>query len=207
MNAQEDNVWDLPRCIEYAREHNIQVQQTGLNIRQAELTQKQSKLSKMPGLSGSASHAYNFGRSIDPTSNSFESQMIQANNFSLNGNGVLYAGGQIRNSVKQSEYDLKAAQADVDRINNDLGLTIAQAYLQVLLSQDQLSITKNRLKQSENQLTRTETLVKAGSVARVALLDLEAQIATDEQSIVSAENALVLAFLNLKTQLNLYQLV
>lgn len=203
VQAQEIEVWDLSRCIEYARQHNIQARQTGLSIRQAELNQKQSKLSRMPGVSGSASHTYNFGRSIDPTSNSFESQMIQANNFGLSGNGVIYGGGQIRNSIKQSEYDLQAAQADADRINNDLGLSIAQGYLQVLLAQDQLGITKNRLKQSQDRLARTQTLVNAGAVARVTLLDLEAQIATDEQSIVAAENGLVLAFLSLKTQLNL----
>jgi len=202
-NYAQDDVWDLARCLRYAEANNLQVKQSVISIQLAELQEEQNEKSRLPNLSGSASHGYNFGYSIDPTTNEFEVRTIQSNTFGINGGGLIYGGGQIRNSVKQSEYDLKAAQADVDRINNDLGLTIAQAYLQVLLAQDQLSITKNRLKQSEDQLTRTETLVKAGSVARVTLLDLEAQVATDEQGIVSAENALVLAFLNLKTQLNL----
>ncbi len=203
FQIQAQDTWNLARCIEYARENNLLLRQTQLGINQAELTEKQNKLSRMPALSGSASHAYNFGRSIDPTSNSFESRTIQSNNFSLNSNGLIYGGGQIRHSITQSAFDAQAAQADVDRVNNDMGLTIAQAYLQILLSEDQLNIAKNRLKQSQDQLDRTQKLVNAGSVARVTLLDLEAQVATDEQSIVATENGLVLALLNLKTQLNL----
>lgn len=202
-NFAQNDAWDLARCLRYAEDNNLQIKQAAISIRQAELTQEQSKKSRLPNLSGSASHSYNFGYSIDPTTNNFESKTIQANGFGLNGGGLLYGGGQIQNSIKQSQYDVSAAQADADVVKNNLGLSVAQAYLQVLLAQDQISITQNRLKQTEAQLERTQKLVDAGAVARVTLLDLEAQVASDEQSIVASENAVVQAFALLKTQLNL----
>ena len=202
-NFAQDDVWDLSRCLRYAEDNNIQLKQAAIGIRQAELTEEQSRKSRLPNLSASASHSYNFGRSIDPTTNTFEAATIQANGFGLNGGGLIYGGGQVQNSIKQSQYDVQAAQADAARVKNDLGLSIAQAYLQVLLAQDQINITQNRLKQTQAQLDRTQRLVDAGAVARVTLLDFEAQIASDEQGIVASENALVQAFAFLKTQLNL----
>jgi len=202
-NLAQDDVWDLTRCLRYAEDNNLQIKQAAIGIRQAELTEEQSRKSRLPNLSGNASHSYNFGRSIDPTTNEFESRMIQANGFGLNGGGLIYGGGQIKNSIKQSKYDVAAAQADAAVVKNNLGLSIAQAYLQILLAQDQINITQNRLKQTEDQLNRTQRLVDAGAVAPVTLLDFEAQMASDEQSIVASENALVRAFALLKTQLNL----
>jgi len=202
-NFGQDDAWDLTRCLRYAEDNNLQIKQAAIGIRQAELTQEQSKKSRLPNLSANASHNYNFGRSIDPTTNTFEAATIQSNGFGLNGGGLIYGGGQIQNSIKQSQYDVSAAQADADVVKNNLGLSVAQAYLQVLLAQDQINITQNRLKQTEAQLERTQKLVDAGAVARVTLLDLEAQVASDEQSIVTSENALVQAFALLKTQLNL----
>lgn len=202
-NFAQDDVWDLVRCLRYAEDNNLQIKQAAIGIRQAELNQEQSKKSRLPNLSGSASHSYNFGRSIDPTTNTFEAATIQANGFGLSGGGLIYGGGQIQNSIKQSQYDVAAAQADADVVKNNLGLSVAQAYLQVLLAQDQINITQNRLKQTQAQLDRTQKLVNAGAVARVTLLDLEAQVASDEQGIVASENALVQAFALLKTQLNL----
>ncbi len=202
-NFAQDDVWDLSRCLRYAEDNNLQLKQAAIGIRQAELTEEQSRKSRLPNLSANASHSYNFGRSIDPTTNTFEAATIQANGFGLNGGGLIYGGGQIQNSIKQSQYDVQAAQADAARVKNDLGLSIAQAYLQVLLAQDQINITQNRLKQTQAQLDRTQRLVSAGAVARVTLLDFEAQIASDEQGIVASENALVQAFAFLKTQLNL----
>lgn len=202
-NFGQEDIWDLTRCLQYAEENNLQIKQAVIGVRQAELNEEQARKSRLPNLTGSASHTYNFGRSIDPTTNSFESQTIQSNSFGLSGGGFIYNGAQIRNSIKQSKYDVAATQADAARIKNDLGLSIAQAYLQVLLAQDQINITQNRLKQTQAQLDRTQKLVNAGAVARVTLLDLEAQIAADDQSIVASENALIQAFAFLKTQLNL----
>lgn len=202
-NFAQDDVWDLARCLRYAEANNLQVKQSAVSIRLAELTEEQNEKSRLPSLSGSASHSYNFGYSIDPATNEFRSKRIQSNTFGISGNGLIYGGGQIRNSVKQSSYDVAAAEADADRVRNDLGLNIAQAYLQVLLAQDQIRITQNRREQTRTQLDRTQKLVNAGAAARVALLDFEAQLASDDQSIVAAENALVRAFAALKNQLNL----
>jgi len=202
-NFGQGETWDLVRCLRYAEDNNLQIKQAAIGIRQAELTQEQSKKSRMPNFSANASHSYNFGRSIDPTTNSFEAATIQSNGFGLSGGGLIYGGGQIQNSIEQSKYEVAAAQADADAVKNNLGLTVAQAYLQVLLQQDQINITQNRLKQTQDQLSRTQKLVNAGAVAPVTLLDLEAQVASDEQSIVASENALVRAYASLKTQLNL----
>lgn len=199
--AQE--TWNLEKCINYAFENSITLQQADLAIDNAALTKKQNQFSRLPNLNGSTSFGFNFGRSIDPTTNQFESQNIRSNTFNLSTNMPLYNGGQIMNSIKQSDLDMRAAEADKAATENTLALDVASAYLNVLFNQDQLSISQNRLKQTQDQLAQTNKLIQAGSLPEANRIDLEAQQAADEQGLILAENNVSLAYLSLKQLLNM----
>ena len=197
------DAWSLEKCVTYARDNSIQVKQAQISIDNAVLTEKQNKQARYPNLTGSSTYSSNFGRSIDPTTNTFDTRNIQSNSLSLNAGVQIYDGFQTKNAIKQSELDFLAAQADKERVINDLGLSIALAYLQVLLAQDQVTIAKNRLTQNQDQLDQTDRLIQAGTLPRANRYAIEAQIATDEQGVISAENALENAYLALKNQLDL----
>ena len=200
--AKAQDAWSLEKCVMYARDNSIQVKQAQISIDNATLTEQQNKQARYPNLNGTASYSSNFGRSIDPTSNSFITRNIQSNSFNLTSGVNIYDGFQTKNAIKQSELDIKAAEADKARVLNDLGLNIALAYLNVLLAQDQVTISKNRLEQNQRQLDRTDKLISAGTLPRSNRYAIEAQIATDEQGVISTENALENAYLALKTQLD-----
>ncbi len=201
--VEAQDAWSLEKCVRYARENSLQVKQAQISIDNATLTEQQNKQARYPNLNGTASYSSNFGRSIDPTSNSFITRNIQSNGFNLSSGVNIYDGFQTKNAIKQSELDIKAAEADKAGVINNLGLNIALAYLNVLLAQDQVIIAKNRLEQNERQLDRTDKLIAAGTLPRSNRYAIEAQIATDEQGIISTENALENAYLGLKTQLDL----
>ncbi len=202
-SIQAQEVWDLERCIRYAQENSFQVKQADISIQNSELTNKQSRLSRYPTLNGSGSYAFNFGRSIDPTTNQFESQTIQSNNWALQSGVVVYNGFQTKNSIKQSEFDIMAAKEDKNDIVNNLSLSVAQAYLQIMLVEDQITISKNRLQQTKDQMERTIKLINIGTLPASNKVDLEAQLASDEQVLIANENSLTLAYLSLKQLLNL----
>ncbi|MEO1436989.1 MAG: TolC family protein, partial [Bacteroidota bacterium] len=199
--AQE--VWDLQKCIDYAYTNSITLQQADLAIDNAALTKKQNQFSRLPNLNGFTSFGFNFGRSIDPTTNQFESQNIRSNNFNLSTRMPIYSGGQITNSIKQSNYDMQAAEADKAASQNTVALNVASAYLNVLFMQDQLNISQNRLKQTKDQLAQTNKLIQAGSLPDANRIDLEAQQASDEQGLIVAENNVLLAYLQLKQVMNM----
>lgn len=199
--AQE--AWSLERCIEHALTHNIGIQQQLLAVDRSETGVLQSKANMLPTLNANAGHNYNFGRTIDPFTNQFVNQSIQSNNFSLQTGVVLFNGLQNQNNLKQSKIDLQAALKDVDVLKNNVSLNVSTLYLQIVQAKKQVEIAQSQLDITEAQLERSKKLLEGGVVNRLAVLNLEAQKANDQLTLVNAENSLNQATISLKTLLML----
>ncbi|PIY08798.1 MAG: transporter [Flexibacter sp. CG_4_10_14_3_um_filter_32_15] len=200
LNSQK---WSLDSCIAYALRQNIQLKISELGIDNSELALKQSKDDRLPNANASFSHNYNWGRSIDPFSNSFVNQRIQTNNLSLSSSTTLYNGFRLKNTIAQNEMQVEADKLNYGQSQNDLMLNIASNYLQVILNQE---ITENARRQkvsTQAQYDRTQKLVEAGVLPRANLYDLEAQLAADQQQIILGENNLMLAKLQLRQLMQL----
>ncbi len=203
MALAQTQPWSLKKCIEYARQNNLSLRQAQYDIRNAELDVQENKYSRLPALSAGARGGYQFGRTIDPTTNSFNNERIGFNSFSLDANVTLYGGGFITNSVRQSELNTRAARLDAEATSNNLALDIAAAYLNILLAEEQLTNAKQNLKLSEEQLSQTDKLIRAGSVPANDRLDILSQIAQNERAIIEAQNAVNIGYLNLKQLMQL----
>lgn len=88
-------------------------------------------------------------------------------------------------------------------MKNDISLSIATAYLQILYSKELLAIAQNQVTVTEKQVSRTQKLVDAGTVSKGTLLTLQAQQSTEELSVVTAQNNLDIAYLTLTQMLEL----
>ncbi len=201
LQAQE--LWSLERCIKYAQDNNITIKQALANVRTAVISQKQAKASRLPNLGANMNLGEQFGRTIDPTTNSFSTQATAFNSLGLSAGINLFSGGLINHSIKQAGWDLKTATAEAQRTINDLSLLIASAYLNILLSEEQLENANKRLAQSNAQLDVTQKLINAGTVPMADKFTLLAQVARDEQMVVQAQNSVDLGFLTLKQYLQL----
>ena len=201
LAAQE--IWSLERCVQTAVTNNRTVKQSDLLVRGEQLTLQLNKAARLPSLTGQGNMGGQFGFSIDPATNAVVSQAVGINSWSLNSGITLYNGGQIQKSIQQSGYNIQASEAEAQATRNTLALQVASSYLQILLSEEQLSSAKKRLELSNQQLERTEKLIKAGTLAPNSRYDFLAQIARDEQSVVSAENTVDIAYLTIKILMEL----
>lgn len=196
-------IWTLERCINYANENNITIRQAKANVRTAALTKQQAKESRLPSLRANVDFGEQFGRTIDPTSNQFSTDATSFSSIGLSGGVNVFSGGIINHSIKQANWNLQAAIADAERSINDLGLLIASAYLNILLSEEQLNNAGKRVEQSQAQLAVTQKLIDAGTAPAAEKFNLLAQVARDEQIAVQARNNVDLAYLTLKQYLQL----
>lgn len=199
INAQE--VWSLQRCIEYARDHSLNIKQADYNVDLAHVNASQARFERLPNISASATGGLQWGRTIDPTTNAFNTQRISFNSYGISANALLYGGGRISNGIRQSDVNLKAAEYDADYAFNLTALNIANAYLQILQSEEQLENANKRHELSLKQLDQTEKLIAAGVIPENDRLDILAQVARDEQAIIQAENLVEFNYLNLKDQM------
>ena len=201
--GQEIQSWSLQKCIDHAKSNNIQIKQSALSIQLAQENLRQSKANTLPSINARMSHNYNFGRTVDPFTNSFVTERLQSNNFSINGNVMLFEGLKAINTIKRNKYNLEASRYDLAKTVNDVTLMVAGGYLQILFNQEIAEIAANQVKITAEQTERTKKLVDAGNLAKGSLLDIEAQLALDELNLVEATNQLELAYLSLQQLLYL----
>ena len=197
--------WTLQECIDYGVKSNLQIKQAELNGNLANVNLRQVKGNILPSLSAGTSYSTNFGLNNDPTTGLLVNRNTRANNVSVNMNVPLFSGFQLRNSIKQNQYNLQASQLDIEKTKNDIILNIVSAYLQVILSDELLQTAQLQLATSQEQASRTQKLFKAGSVAESNVFEINSQIASDEVNIVNAQNNKDIAELNLIQLLNLQQ--
>lgn len=195
--------WSIQKCIDYAIEHNIDIKQNSLTIKTNEYNVQQSKLARYPSVNASASQGLNFGRSINPTTNEFINTRALTNNFSIDASVTLYNGGKLQRTVKRDLKTIEISKLDLKATTNTVSLNIATSYLDVLLNQELLKAAQQQVASTKTQLSRTEKLLKAGSVAENEVINLRATLANDELQVVTSENNLNLARLRLMQLMNL----
>lgn len=202
LAANAQTILNLEQCVNYAFAHNLTHKQAQLTQRSSEIDVYRANNALLPTANGQFQPSLNLGRSVDPTSNTFATQTIFSNAFSVSGAYTLYAGGQIKNNILQTNIVQRAAEADVANVKNTLALTIAQVYLQTLLAEENAKTAQERLTQNQRQIANIQKFIDAGALPAGSRLDLEAQQASTEQQIVQAQNAVEIAYLTLKMQMN-----
>lgn len=201
--ADNSQPWTLPQCIAYAQQHNLSVQQQALNVELSQVNLNQARGNVLPNLNGYASHTYQYGRTIDRFTNTFANSMVLSENFYVTSNVTVFSGLQNYNSIQQNRFNLMASRYQLEQTQNDISMNVASAYLQVLYAQEQLEVSQKQADLTQSQVDRMQKLVDAGASARGTLLDLQAQLATEQVSLVSAQNNVALAYLGLIQLINL----
>ena len=195
--------WDLRHCIEHAIQFNISIQQADVQARIAALQAKQARNNLYPSLSGNTSTGVRFGRSIDPTTNTFATSQFLYQNFGINGGVQLYNNGRLKNNRAVAEFNARAALADVDKAKNDISFNVATYYLQILAAKEQVAIAEVQISQTHNQYDITRKRVDAGVLPELNLAEVESQLATDSSNYYAARGNYEQNLLAMRALLNL----
>lgn len=195
--------WDLRRCIDYALQNNISIQQADIQARITKLQEEQAKLNTYPSLNFNTSGGMQFGRSIDPTTNLFTTTQLLFNSAGINAGVQIFNWGNLKNSYAAAQLSSLAAAADVQKASNDVAVNVATFYLQILAAQQQMKIVEVQIQQTQAQLSNTKSRVLAGTLPELNLAELEAQLARDSTNWVAAKTNFDQTVLQLKAVLNL----
>ncbi len=180
--------WDLQTCIDYAKKSNIQINSLGLTEKTAEQELLLSKAAKLPGVSGSVSHSAIHSKNTNPVVGGFQTQASFTGAYSINSSWIIYNGGYLNDVVKQNQLNIQSANLNILQEINDVTLQITQAYLNILLAKENIVYVQDLVKTSQAQLTQGQQQYDAGSIAKVNLIELQAQLATDKYNLVTAQN-------------------
>ncbi len=176
-------VWSYSACVDYAKSHNISLQQSKLTQQSGLVDLEAARAQWFPSLSFSTSQGFtNYPRPADGLkSNSY------SGSYGLNAGWTIYNGGKRENTIKRNELSNEVNSLAVEAIHNNLETEILVCYLQILYARDAIAIARQTCEVSRAQKERAEQLMQAGRMSRVDYVQLESQLLNDEYNVVSAE--------------------
>ncbi len=194
--------WTLAECVRHARENNITLKQAELQVQQQELRLETAKGSRLPQVSGSASENFSFGRGLT-ADNTYSNTNTTSTGISLGAAVPIFQGSRINNSIKESELDLKASTADLEKARQDMSVAVAQAYVQILYNMELLDVALNQVGIDSLQVERLSAMLENGKASQAQVAQQKAALGQSRLSATQARNNLNLSLLDLSQLLEL----
>ncbi|WP_289869342.1 TolC family protein [uncultured Duncaniella sp.] len=196
------DVWSLDSCVAYAINHNISVQASRLQVMNGELSITEAKDRFLPSLRGSASQSFNFGRGLT-ADNTYADRNTSNFQWNVSLDLPLFQGLSEYRQLKLAKSDLQRLLYEHEAAKDNVTLNVISQYLQVLYAKEVLESSKSKLELSSFEVSRQKALVEAGKVPEADLLDAEAQMAQDQLQVVTSENDVRIALVELANLLQL----
>lgn len=202
-NIQSQELWSLDDCIDYALKNNINLKQQELTTQLNDIQVFQSYTNLAPSWNANSSISQNRGRSINLVTYDFVEEVNKSFSLSTQVNMTLFSGFKNWFQIKKSANELQKSIYDLESSKNDLISSIALNYLQILFNKELYQSALQQFELSKAQETRIKLLVEVGSLANGELLNIQSQLALEEQQLIQAENQLNLSKLQLAQTLEL----
>ena len=209
--AWGQKVWTLQECLDYALANNIQLQQKRITAASDHEDVLQSQSALFPSVSFSTNQNASWRPFAESTINLSGGTMTTNRNtvsyngsYGINANWTVWNGNRNTNTIKQNKLTEKVAELGIEQQANSIQEQIAQLYVQILYEREAVRVCQEIIKSSMMQRDRAKTMVEVGSLARVDLVQLEAQVSQDQYSLVQAQSQLSNYQLQLKQLLEIH---
>lgn len=194
--------WSLDSCINYAIDHNITVRSRALDRTSAQLDITEAKDRFLPELSAGASQSFNFGRGLT-SENTYANRNTSQFGWNVGISLPIFQGLSAVRRLNYSRANLLAITEQYEAAKDDVTLNVISQYLQTLYCAEMHSVAQEQLKLSQAELLRRETLLEAGKIPELDLIQAQSQVAQDELAVVNTHNDHTLALLDLAQLLQL----
>ncbi|WP_369753820.1 TolC family protein [Flavobacterium sp. WC2409] len=182
----QENSWPLTKCIETALQNNIEIKIRLLEVKRTQKTQNSVLNRMLPSVNLYGEQSYNFGSTIDPSTNGRVSSNIQNDNFYLNAKTNLIDFSAFANA-KKDKISIEIAKAEKEVVENEYKLQLLESYYQALYTQELLKIQKEQLHQASFNLDRITKEVAIGSKPQSDLYDMQLSFSEEENSYITSQ--------------------
>ena len=189
-------------CMRYAVEHNhdIRISQLSQDTRRTERTGAIGAF--LPSVNGSIGAQYNFGRAIDPETNTYTNVSTFYNGYSVQATLPVFDGFQRINQLRAAKASLLMGSSQLRAQQDELALQVFEAYCNVLYYQGTVKMAEEKREQSRLTLRQTQVMAEVGQKSEADVAQMEAQLAGDDYEITRQQNELSTALLTLKQLMN-----
>ena len=193
----QNKKWTLKECVVYALENNISVKQSELDIKLADIDKLIAKGNFIPSINTSSAVSENTGLSFNPVTNNAQTTTFLSASGNINVGYTLFDGLRNFRQLQRADISRLSSQYRLDKMKDDISLFVANGYLTVILNKANLKVLRSQNDVTKEQIQRTQELVDAGSLPRGDVLEVKATDASEQQSIINAENSIQISLISL----------
>jgi len=200
-NAQQ-KVWTMEECMQYAVDNSPSVKQQLYTADTYKAEVVSSVASFFPSLNVGIYAEYNFGRAVDPETNTYTNTTTFNNYYQGRASLPLFNGGQLVNQWRLAKSNRQMGLNDIQKAKDDLALNTMEAYVNVVYYQGTVQYAREKLEESNRILYKTQRQEELGLMGKADVAQIEAQVAADDYNLIRQENLYITAALKLKEYMN-----
>lgn len=194
--------WTVDSCMQYAASHSHTVRQQQYALDNSRVAKTQAIGAFLPSVYGSVSGQMNFGRAIDPETNTYTNVSTLYNGYGLQASLDIFDGLQRYNELRMAKANVAMGRSAVQAEKDDVALKVYKAYMDLVYCQGTVEQTLKKRDESQALLHQTEVMAEVGQKSDADVAQMRATLAADEYELTHMQSQTTKAMLALKQLMN-----
>ena len=190
--------WSVERCMQYAADHSHTVRQQQFALEDSRAAKTQAIGAFLPSVYGSVDGQMNFGRAIDPSTNTYTDVSTLYNGYGLQASLVVFDGLQRYNNLRLAKANVAMGRSGVRAEKDDVALKVYKAYMDLVYCEGAVSQTAKKRDESRELLRQTSVMAEVGQKSDADVAQMRATLAADEYELAHMQSQTTKAMLALK---------
>ena len=198
-HAQDTAMMTLRDCVRYALSHSAEVRVLQADLGDAQLARRNAILNAFTPEIDANTYAYsNFGRSIDPETNTYSNTTSFHNGYSLSAGITLFNGFRAINNMKITKIAEATGVTRIQQTEDKITLATIEAYCNVLYFTELSRTVQAQMETAETALRLAQRQKDLGQKSQADVLQMEAELSDRKYKYIVCENQLQNAYITLK---------
>ena len=179
----------LKECMAYAISNSTKVRIQQAETGDARIDRRDAALKLFtPQISAQTYAYYNFGRSIDPQTNTYFNTTSFHNNYGVSAGYDLFDGFQAVNNWKISKTGMLIADSREKQVEADICLAVMEAYYNVVYYKRLCDVYEEQVSTAEAALKKAQRQEELGQKGHADVIQMEADLADRQYDLIGTRN-------------------
>ena len=189
VHASAQATMSLHDCMEYAISNSTKMRIQQAAIGDAQISRRDAALALFtPQINANTYAYYNFGRSIDPQTNTYFNTTSFHNNYGVSAGFDLFDGFKAVNNLKISTTGMLIADSQEKQVEADICLAVMEAYYNVVYYKRLADVYEEQVSVAEQALAKARRQEELGQKGHADVIQMEADLADRQYDLINTRN-------------------
>ena len=202
LTAQAQKLWTVDECMQYAVMHNHEVRLQGIGLDDYKAEKVRAIGSFLPAAEGNIGGQYNFGRAIDPETNTYTNVSTFYNSYGLSVGIPVFDGFQRYNNLRAAKANVLMGKSQLMAQKDATAQKVLETYTLSLYYKGCIEFATQKRAESEMLLRQTKVMAEVGQKGETDVAQMQATYAADDYEVTHQQGLYDNAILTLKQLMN-----